>query len=81
MKYYATPTTGYKEERIERFIELRNWCWDTFGPGVERKFITLHPTSTGVESIHKWAWHTDEEELRIYFKGDEELTLFKLKWA
>lgn len=81
MKYYVTPRGYYKEEKIERFIELRNWCWETYGPGVERKYITLHPTDTMLESKNRWAWHTEEDYTRIYLKSDAELTLFKLKWC
>lgn len=80
MRYYVIPQYSYKEARIERFIELRNWCWDTFGPGVERKYIILHPTQDTLESINAWCWHTEQDQLRIYFKSDKELAVFKLKW-
>ena len=80
MKYYVIPSYGFKEERIQRFIDLRSWCWSTFDYGVERKYITLHPGPSNLESGQKWAWHSEDDNLRIYFKSDEELALFKLKW-
>ena len=79
MKYYVTPF-GFREESIRKLIELRNWCWETFGPGVERKYVTLIPGPDHLESLDAWAWHTEDNQRRIYLRGDEELALFKLKW-
>ena len=63
-------------ERVQRFVEIRNWCWETFGPGIER-------VAVGYGSLPKfeWAWHCDPggRELHIYLK-EENLTHFQLKW-
>lgn len=83
MKYHVEVALDIwgKENRVAKFMEYRNWCWETFGPGVERKWILLHPTGNGMESLNRWAWHTEYEEVRLYFKSDAELTLFALKFA
>jgi hypothetical protein len=88
MKYHVE--TGYdiwgSDLRIARFKEWRAWCWEQFGPGTESKWIVLQPVATGnngecrMESVERWAWHTEHNEMRLYFKSDAELAWFKLKW-
>ena len=83
MKYHIEVTHDIwgSENRVAQFMEYRNWCWEAFGPGVERKWIMLRPTSNGMESINLWAWHTEYTEMRLYLKSDAELTLFTLKFT
>jgi hypothetical protein len=83
MKYHIEVTLDIwgSENRVAKFQEYRNWCWGTFGPGVERKWILLKPGTDGMESINTWAWHTEYTEMRLYFKSDAELALFALKFA
>ena len=89
MKYYVEvlPTIWGIDNRIEMFKEYRNWCWERFGPGVERKWITVGPVDAGpngqceMVSKNTWAWHTEYEEMRIYFKSDAELAFFTLQFA
>ncbi len=57
----------------EDFINKRNWCWETWGPGCELKFIDL-------ESKPAWAWITDTHRIRLYFKDDAEVNWYKLRW-
>ena len=90
-QYYVEPTydfMGGNDERIRAFKELREWCWEMFGPGCERDFVVLRPVPVGEEgqcrmdSVEKWAWLTSNygnQELRIYLK-EEVMTFFKLKW-
>ena len=73
-KYYVEPDGAY----IERYNILqawREWCWDNYGPGTELK-TALHMT----DRRWRWAWDTEHGNARIYFKNDEELTWFTLKW-
>ena len=62
---------NYKQH--ERFIALRNWCWETWGPSYELKF---HKT----ENPEVWAWITDNYRTRIYFKSEQEVNWYKLRW-
>lgn len=88
MKYHVE--TGYdiwgSDARIAQFKEWRAWCWDQFGPGVETKWIALHAVADGtegqchMEARERWAWKTEHDEMRLYFKTDDELAWFKLKW-
>jgi hypothetical protein len=83
MKYHIEVTYDIwgSKNRVAQFMVYRNWCWKTFGPGVERKWIMLRPGVDGMESINSWAWHTEHEEMRLYLKSDAELTLFNLKFT
>jgi hypothetical protein len=71
-KYSISPDMTYREENIDLLVELRNWCWATFGPSAELGFTRMGDT---------WAWDTEYKNRRIYLKGDEELTFFTLKYA
>jgi len=85
LAYYVEPGRTWAigkstEERVEQFFEWRNWCWEVFGPGVERKWITLHPTGKGLESLNRWCWHTEYDEMRLYFKDEATASAFMFHW-
>lgn len=61
------------------FLELRNWCWTQFGPGMERDWAI--DLGNGTYSVSRWAWYTEFKHQRIYFTGSAELTAFLLVWA
>lgn len=82
MKYMVQPEFIFdgRDGRIRRFKEFREWMWTNYGPGCELDFVQLTPGKERMESVERWAWDTRETNLRIYLKGDEELTFIKLKW-
>lgn len=57
----------------EEFCDIRNWCWETFGPGRELKFCQPHIN-------YPWAFITDNHRTRIYLYSDKELSWYKLRW-
>jgi len=72
---YAFITSGIKlVDRAHMFNQWRVWCWETWGAGTERD-------NPGIEELAKWAWHTDQDQLRIYFRSEQELNWFKLRWT
>jgi hypothetical protein len=71
--HYITPKNKLA------FLELRNWCWTQFGPGMERDWAI--ELGNGQYSVSRWAWDTEFKHMRIYFTGDAELTAFLLWWA
>ena len=90
MKYHVEVTYKHlwgNDNRIALFKEWRAWCWTVFGPGVERKWITVGPEDAGpngecrMVSKDRWAWHTEGDEMRLYFKSDAEMSFFTLKHA
>ena len=67
--------------RERRFLEIRNWCWEQFGPGAERDLAWCSTTDSIPRYI--WAWHIDpanNSKMYIYLQG-EAMTLFSLKWG
>jgi len=58
---------------VDQFIQVRNWCWETFGPSFELDLVKSDRNPV-------WCWRSAGYHA-IYLRGDEEATLFKLKWA
>ena len=58
-----------------KMIEIRNWCWETFGPSDE--------VDNGIACTpgRVWSWQHTQYITRILLKSDAEATLFKLKWT
>lgn len=71
--FYVTPTMTSVRPKVDMFIIWREWCFETFGLGIERD-LAHHREDV------KWAWHTEDGLLRIYFKSQKELNWFKMKW-
>ena len=90
MAYHVEVTYKHlwgNDNRIELFKEWRNWCHKVFGPGCETKWIVIRAKPAGnegqcqMESTTRWAWHTEHDEMRLYFKDDETLSAFMLQWG
>lgn len=80
---YRISWRTVKHERIVNFIELRNWCWETFGPSNERDII-IYLADKDEGFVRCWSWHIEKDSVRytpfIYLATDQEYALFKLKW-
>lgn len=61
----------------QRLNEMRNWCWETFGPGCELETALL---LTRNNEEPQWCWRTDHNQLKIYFKATT-AEWFTLKWS
>jgi hypothetical protein len=64
-------------DKGKEFIEVRKWCWETFGPSCE---LSLYQHS----EKEKWAWRIDDQksyskQYYIYLT-EEARTHFALKW-
>jgi hypothetical protein len=77
--HYITPVWSSQLADKIKFFEWRNWCWATWGPGLERdsaiEFGSNH------YQVVRWAWHTGDGARRLYFKSQQELNWFVLTWA
>lgn len=58
---------------VEQFVQVRNWCWETFGPSYELNIVKSNDPPA-------WCWRSVGYNA-IYLRGDEQATLFQLKWA
>jgi hypothetical protein len=60
------------------FVEIRNWMWENYGPGLERETVWTLNYFKEIP-VPVWAWHVDDRKYYIYMK-DEVLTHFTLKY-
>jgi len=67
-------------DRVRDFIQIRNWCWEVWGPSCEREDHILSYNDPAIENNLHWAWHTYERSRYIYLVNDQALAFFKLKW-
>lgn len=69
-------------DRFMFFNELRNWCWQTWGPSCERStYIRIAEHEQLVQELNKsWSWNSDHNDLRIYLATEKELNWLKLRW-
>ena len=73
------PGMGRRRERIQQFLEVREWCWNTLGASSEREhWLELYQTNQ--QSNERWCWHTDFGNFKIYLRTEKEANWFKLKW-
>lgn len=83
-KYYVQiQGSNYTEWKLtkEKFFELRQWCWETWGPSREVDQYTTTDGSYIEDQNHAWSWVNDQHRARLYLGGKEEATYFTLKWC
>ena len=69
--YCVSPVTS-GIQGAKDLVELRNWCWENYGPSTELEWA---------EQGAIWAWDTQFHHKRIYLKGEAESTFFLLKYV
>jgi len=62
-----------------QFVEIRNWLWENYGPGLERETVWALQYFHEKVPEPKWGWWVDDSKYYIYMK-DEVLTHFSLKY-
>ncbi len=70
--YAVEFTHPYKDGEL--FCDVREWCWQTWGPGRELKFVD-------VKSTPNWSFMTDNYRTRIYLSDTQEVEWFTLRWS
>lgn len=63
-----------RRHRIEEFVNIRIWAWQTWGESCEISSYML------LQKDYVWSWDSDHNNMRVYLKGDKELAWFLLKW-
>ena len=86
---HFTHRVTFKTGEAELFVQARNWLWETFGPGVEKKLLhtlTYSKVTALLElnNLPLWVWDTDSVSVsgsgHIYMR-DQILSNFILKWS
>jgi|APCry1669189369_1035219.scaffolds.fasta_scaffold09979_4 hypothetical protein len=79
-EYYVTPLFYSKLLDKVDYQAWRIWCWDTWGPGMERD-LALEFGSNQYE-VARWSWfHLTNHKPRLYFRTQKEFNWFHMKWG
>lgn len=96
-RYYInvdSKTYLHESTHIPIFLNIRDWCTQTWGVSCERNFYldifrwkshaSYNPDQmtwlAGTDLSKNWCWSTDDYKRRIYLRSDEELALMLLRW-
>lgn len=78
MNGYGNFTHFVDFRKIERnkFLEIRNWCWEQWGPSCELEHWVA------IESGNpSWAWDNREYDMRIYLAEQQQVSWYILRWG
>ena len=83
-KYYVD--IGYERSDpagsvIEKFFELRQWCWETWGPSREVNEFSSKEFAWQGDQNKQWSWINDDYRSRLYLADKDEAAYFTLKWS
>jgi hypothetical protein len=72
-RFSPRPLAQSDLAKIIKFNQLRDWCWDTWGPSCDLKdYDRIHELSNYVSQDHK--------QKRIYLVGSKERTWLETRW-
>lgn len=80
-QYYAEM--GYSVDfvsRLKKFTEMRDYCISTWGNSMERDYYIVAANKPSDWINKHWCWHTHDGIWRLYFKTEQELNWFNLRW-
>jgi hypothetical protein len=73
-----THMVSYILKDTGKFVEHRQWCWETWGPSCELDYRWR----VGTLANPRWCWMSDTVgRIRIYFASEGEASHFALRWA
>lgn len=67
------------------FFDMREWCWEQWGPGIEYEHYTNMLQFT--EKDFEWAWDSNKyngaaiKNCKLYLKDEQMLSHFSLVWS
>ena len=81
--YVVIHPDNFRERQLvlEKFYELRAWCWETWGPSREANENRATTDSWAGDDNSHWSWVNDKWRARIYLTTKDEAALFTLRWA
>jgi hypothetical protein len=73
-----THMVQYIYKDADKFVEHRQWCWETWGASCELEYY--HKTG---KLNDRWCWMSDysNSRIRIYFASQKEASHFGLRWS
>lgn len=82
--YFVTVNAVTYDQRsfvMEKFYEIRAWCWETWGPSREVNETRNQDHSWDGDNNPHWGWVNDQFRARIYLTTKDEAALFTLRWS
>jgi len=83
--YYVSIKPDNYSERgstiLEKFFELRAWCWETWGPSREAHENRGSENPWNGDNNDHWAWINDAYRARIYLGNKDDAAYFSLRWS
>lgn len=70
-----TRCVDFTREENQKFVKVRNWCWEQWGPSCELDFW-YHQ----LDRNPAWCWMVDNWRIRLYFATEKEAQWFYLRW-
>ena len=83
----AHAITQSNSDAIIKFADIRQWCTNTWGTGVEIdmwKFLNTRQIGEIYFHNNHWCYDvntTNTPQMKLYLKTDAELAFYKLKWS
>jgi hypothetical protein len=76
-RFSPRPLAQSDLAKIIKFNQLRDWCWDTWGPSCDLKdYDRIHELSNYVSRSNE----EDHKQKRIYLAGSKERTWLETRW-
>ena len=73
---------SFSSLEFNKYRDAVEWCAQQFSDGEKMDFWILSPKlGTTPSTTSKWAWQTYAGWSHIYFKHEEDLGWFLLKWS
>jgi hypothetical protein len=82
-KYFVDIRADNYTERgliLEKFYEIRAWCWETWGPTREATETRAQENSWDGDKNENWSFINDRWRARIYLGNKDAAAYFTLKW-
>jgi hypothetical protein len=76
----SNPGKFDRQLRRFEFNQVREWAWQTYGASCDREHWLNMNENNRFPVNPLWCWHTEFNELKIYFATDKEANWAKLKW-
>lgn len=85
IKPSSSRLTSSNIANLKRFVDQRKWCMSTWGPSMELDLWRLFWYANETKDLNvNWAYESamgSNSQLALYFKSEEEFTLYQLRWS
>lgn len=71
-----THFVDFRKAERKQFLEIRNWCWEQWGPSAE-----LEHWDKIEDGNPAWAWDNREYDMRIYLAEQQQVSWYILRWG